>query len=217
VVTANEMRVPVDKTIGLRLWSADVLHSFWSPQLAAKRDVFPVVSQTKYPKVNPLWFRAESTGVYPGQCAELCGVQHGRMAFRVIVETQDAFDRWVAGERVGSPLVEGGRLAPALDSLRQADTMLARGQATFMAAGCISCHAMVGTPLAATLALRGPNLSHFGGRTTLGAGMLENTPTNLAAWLRDPQRLKPGSHMVLPRPLTEVEIATLVAYLRAHR
>jgi cytochrome c oxidase subunit 2 len=217
LVTANEMHVPVGRTVSLKMWSADVLHSFWSPQLAAKRDLFPVFTQTKYKKVNPLWFRADTIGVYSGQCAELCGVQHGRMGLRVIVESQAGFDQWAARERVGSPLVDGGKIPPALDSLRKADGVVAKGQAAFLAAGCMGCHAMVGTPLAGTVALRGPNLSHFGGRTTIAAGMLENTPTNLARWLRDPQAVKEGSHMILPRPLTEAEIATLVAYLRANR
>lgn len=217
VVTANELRVPMGKTVNLKMWSADVLHSFWSPQLAAKRDVFPIFPQTKYRKINPLWFRADSVGVYSGQCAELCGVQHGRMGLLVIVESAEDFDRWVAREREGSPLVDAGKLSPALDSLRKTDTILTKGDAAFLATGCIGCHAMVGTPLAGALALKGPNLSHMGGRMTLGAGMLENTPTNLATWLRDPQAVKPGSHMILPRPLTETEIATLVAYLRANQ
>jgi cytochrome c oxidase subunit II len=217
VVTANEMHVPVGKLVGLRMWSADVLHSFWSPQLAAKRDIFPVFPNTKFKKVNPLWFTADTTGDFSGQCAELCGIQHGRMMLRVIVQTQEEFDAWVAQQRLGSPLVDGGRLPAAVDSARKQDTVITKGEAAFLATGCISCHAMAGTPLAGTLALRGPNLSHFGSRTTLGSGMLENTPTNLAAWLRDPQKVKQGSHMILPRPLTEAEIATLVAYLRANQ
>lgn len=217
VVTANEMHVPVGKLIGLRMWSADVVHSFWFPQMAAKRDVFPIFPNTRYKKVNPLWFTADTTGYFSGQCAELCGIQHGRMLFRVIVQTDEEFQAWVAQQRPGSPLVDGGRLPAAVDSARKADSVIAKGEAAFLATGCISCHAMVGTPLAGALALRGPNLSHFGSRTTLGSGMLENTPTNLAAWLRDPQGVKPGSHMILPRALTEAEITTLVAYLRANQ
>jgi cytochrome c oxidase subunit 2 len=218
VVTANEMVVPVGKMIGLRMWSADVLHSFWSPQLASKRDVFPVFTGvTKYPKINPLWFTADTTGDYSGQCAELCGIQHGRMGLRVQVLSQADFDRWVAGQRLGSPLVNAGKVEPAVDSAWKADPVYTKGQAAFMAGGCISCHAMVGTPLAGALTLRGPNLSHVGGRTTIGANMYENTPTNLASWLRDPQGMKKGSHMILPRPLTESEIESLVAYLRMHK
>jgi len=217
VVTANEMHVPVGKMVGLRMWSADVIHSFWFPQMAAKRDVFPIFTNTKYKKINPLWFTADTTGNFSGQCAELCGIQHGRMMLRVIVQTQEEFDAWVESQRLGSPLVNAGALPPAIDSVRKADPLMQAGTAAFLAGGCISCHAMVGTPLASALALRGPNLSHVGSRTTIGAGMLENTPTNLAEWLRDPQGVKKGSHMILPRPLTETEITTLVAYLRANQ
>jgi cytochrome c oxidase subunit 2 len=217
VVTANELHVPTGKMINLRMWSADVIHSFWSPQLASKRDVFPLLSSTKFKKVNPLWFKTDTTGVFSGQCAELCGIQHGRMGLRVVVDSQATFDAWVAEQRNGSPLVNGGKLEPARDSAFKADTIVAKGTQAFLTGGCISCHAMVGTPLAGALTLRGPNLSHVGSRLTIGAGMYENTPTNLAAWLRDPQKMKQGSHMILPRPLTETEISTLVAYLRAHK
>ncbi len=217
IVTANEMVVPVSKMVGLRMWSADVLHSFWSPQLAAKRDVFPIFPQTKNKKVNPLWFTADSVGDYSGQCAELCGIQHGRMGLRVQVLSDADFEAWVAMQRVGSPLVDGGKVPAAIDSVWKADTVHTKGQTAFVAGGCIGCHAMVGTPLASALNLRGPNLSHLGSRTTIGANMYENTPTNLAQWLRDPQGMKQGSHMVLPRPLTETEIAQLVAYLRMHK
>jgi cytochrome c oxidase subunit 2 len=217
VVTANELVVPVSKMVGLRMWSADVLHSFWSPQLASKRDVFPIFSNTKNKKVNPLWFTADSVGDYTGQCAELCGIQHGRMGLRVLVLSQPDFDQWVATQRVGSPLVDAGKAPVAIDSAWKADTIHTKGSTAFLTGGCIACHAMVGTPLAGALTLKGPNLSHFGSRTTLGANMFENTPTNLAGWLRDPQGMKQGSHMILPRPLTETEIATLVAYLRMHK
>jgi len=217
VVTANELVVPVGKKIGLRMWSADVVHSFWSPQLASKRDVFPVFSQTKNKKVNPLWFTADSVGDYTGQCAELCGIEHGRMGLRVLVKQAADFDSWVAQQRVGSPLVNAGKLEAAADSAMKTDSIMTKGQTAFLGGGCISCHAMMGTPLAGALTLRGPNLSHVGSRTTIGANMYENTPTNLAAWLRDPQGMKKGSHMILPRPLTDDEITTLVAYLRAHK
>ena len=132
-------------------------------------------------------------------------------------QASETFSAWVARERVGSPLVNAGKLDPAADSTRKADTLFAKGTTTFVGAGCIACHAMVGTPLAGQLGMKGPNLSHVGSRLTIAAGMLENTPTNLARWLRDPQAVKQGSLMVLPRPLTEQEIATLVTYLRAHQ
>ena len=212
VVTANEMHVPVGTTVSLRMTSVDILHSFWVPQFAAKRDVFPG-------KHNPLWFKAQVTGSFTGQCAEFCGIQHARMGFVLHVQTQEEFDTWVARQRVGSPLVNGGRVerdttAPgdaAADSLERA------GQAAFTAGGCLGCHAMVGTPLAGTTQLKGPNLSHVGSRTTIVAGMLRNTPENMHRWLSNPDSVKQGVLMVLPRKLTSEEIATLVAYLRSHQ
>lgn len=228
VVTANEMHVPVGKTISLRMWSNDVLHSWWSPQLAAKRDVFPIhPNNPRFQKINPLWFRADTTGDFSGQCAEFCGLQHARMGLRVIVQTEAEFDAWVAQQRLGSPLVNGGVVPPPDTTAPPApggpalpaedDPVVVAGRQAFQAGGCMACHAMVGTPLAGTVNLMGPNLSHFGSRRTLGANMYPNTDENLAAWLRNPQAMKAGSRMVLPRELTEDEIRTLVAYLRAHQ
>jgi cytochrome c oxidase subunit 2 len=212
IVTANEMHVPAGRTVLLKIRAADVVHSFWVPQFAAKRDAFPG-------KYTTLWFTTDSLGAFPGQCAEFCGLQHGRMHSLVVVETPEAFAQWVTRQQVGSPLIDGGavRYPTPEDSIAAAgDSVLIRGRAAFTAAGCLGCHAMVGLPTAGLLALQGPNLSHFGSRRRLAAGLLENTPEHLARWLRDPQAVKEGSLMKLSRPLTEDEIAALVAYLHAH-
>jgi cytochrome c oxidase subunit II len=206
------MNFPVGKTVNLRMTTADVLHSFWVPQFAGKRDVFPK-------RHNPLWFKAEVTGNFPGQCAEFCGIQHARMGVRLISQTQEEFDAWVAAQRPGSPLVNGGVVAvdstAPVDSARAA--LMRDGRALFSSAGCIGCHAMVGTPLAGTTSLKGPNLSHVASRTTLVAGLMANTEENLRKWLSNPDSVKKGTLMVLPRKLTNEEVATLVAYLRAHQ
>jgi len=206
VVTANELHVPVNRTVNLRMTTGDVLHSFWVAQFAAKRDVFPK-------RHSPLWFKAEVTGSFPGQCAEFCGIQHARMAFRVIAQTEEEFAAWVANQRIGSPLVNAGAVPDSIPP----DSLETAGRALFGSAGCIGCHAMVGTPLAGTTALMGPNLSHVGSRTTIVAGMLEHTAENLRKWLSNPDSVKKGTLMVLPRKLTDAELATLVAYLRSHR
>ena len=208
VVTANELHVPVGKTVNLRMTTVDVLHSFWVPQFAAKRDVFPG-------RHNPLWFKAEVTGSFSGQCAEFCGAQHGRMGFRVISQTPEEFAAWVAQQRVGSPLVDRGTVQR--DTTLPVDTLTTAGLALFSGAGCIGCHAMVGTATAGIIGMKGPNLSHVGSRSTIVAGMLDNTPENLHKWLSNPDSVKKGTLMVLPRKLTDPEIATLVAYLRAHQ
>jgi cytochrome c oxidase subunit 2 len=209
VVTANEMHVPVNKTVNLRMTTVDVLHSFWVPQFAAKRDVFPK-------RHNPMWFKAEVTGTFPGQCAEFCGIQHATMGFTTVVQTQDEFDDWVAAQRVGSPLVNAGQVA--VDTTAPPDSVEIKGRELFAGSGgCIGCHAMVGTPMAGIAQMRGPNLTHFGSRKTMVGAWLENTPENLTRWLSNPDSVKQGTLMVLPRKLTADEIATLVAYLRSHQ
>ena len=219
IVTANEMVVAAGKPVVVKIRTADVLHAYWVPQFAAKRDAFPQ-------KYTTFWFTTDSLGAFTGQCAEFCGLQHGRMGSLVVVKTPAEFDQWVATQQVGSPLINRGVVA--VDSTAPADTagalakaerdsVMARGSRAFMAGGCIGCHAMVGQPTAGLTALQGPNLSHVGSRLKLAAGILDNTPENMARWLREPQVVKEGSLMKLPRPLTEDEITALVAYLRAHQ
>ena len=219
IVTANELVVPAGKPVVVKIRTADVLHSYWIPQFAAKRDAFPQ-------KYTTFYFTTDSLGDFTGQCAEFCGIQHGRMGSLVIVKSQDEFAQWVATQQVGSPMINAGKVeadttTPSDPAAAQAkaerDSVMARGQRAFMAGGCIGCHAMAGTPTAGLTGLQGPNLSHVGSRLRLAAGILENTPENLARWLREPQVVKEGSLMKLPRPLTEDEITALVAYLRAHQ
>jgi cytochrome c oxidase subunit 2 len=210
VVTANEMHVPAGRTVLMKIRSADVLHSFWVPQFAAKRDAF----QGRY---TTLFFTTDSLGAFTGQCAEFCGLQHARMGSLVVVQTPEEFAAWVTQQREGSPLVDGGTLSPADSAAPAADSVEIRGKAAFLSGGCVGCHAMAGTPTAGLLNLPGPNLSHFGGRRRIAAGTLSNTPDELARWLRDPDAVKEGSLMKLPRSLTEDEIRDLVSYLRAHQ
>ena len=220
IVTANELHVPVGQTVNLKMTTVDVVHSFWLPTFAGKRDVFPK-------RFNNIWFKADTTGLFSGQCAEFCGVEHGRMAFRVVSQTPEEFQAWSTRQQMGSPLIGGGMvpdstLVTALvaatgDSVAQVDSILARGKAAFMAGGCIGCHAMVGTPMAGQTALIGPNLSHVGSRHTIAAGTLPMSDENLARWLHNPDAVKPGVLMKLPRPLTDDEVTALVAYLRLHQ
>jgi cytochrome c oxidase subunit 2 len=88
ITTANQLHVPVGRTVSLRMGTVDVLHSFWVPQYAGKRDVFPN-------RETRLWFKAEEGGFYPGQCAEFCGIQHGKMAFWIAAQPADSFDLFV--------------------------------------------------------------------------------------------------------------------------
>ena len=89
ITTANEVHIPVGQTVSFRMSTADVVHSFWPPRIAGKRDVFPN-------RETRLWLKAEEAGDYPGQCGEFCGIQHGRMAFRVRAQTPEEFQGWVS-------------------------------------------------------------------------------------------------------------------------
>jgi cytochrome c oxidase subunit II len=170
-VTANELRIPVGREVEVIVSSPDVIHSFWVPSLAGKIDMIPG-------HVNRLTFKADRPGVYRGQCAEYCGLQHARMALFVVVETQDAFAAWLERQRRPAP-------EPAF-------TALAEGRAAFLEAGCGACHTVRGTPARGEL---GPDLTHVGGRLSLAAGTLPNGVGPMAGWIVASQHLKPGNQM----------------------
>jgi len=222
IVTANELVIPVGRTVHLRQNSADVIHSFWPPRFAGKRDVFPG-------RETRLWFAADSTGLYPGQCTEFCGIQHARMAFHVLSQTPEEFKRWVARmQALGAPpAAPGPAAAPGGDSLRTAsvgarlqgqqaaaDPQVAQGEQLFRNKGCMGCHSLQAK--GAPTALIGPNLANVGERAYIAAGWLKNTDENLEAWIRNPQALKKG--VLMPNlGVTPDEAKALRAYLRAHK
>jgi cytochrome c oxidase subunit 2 len=188
VVTANVMHLPVGRPLLVTLHSDDVQHDFWVPELGQKMDMYPG-------RTNHIWLEAREPGFYQGACAEFCGMQHAWMRILAVAQPQAEFDAWLAAQRaVPAPLV-----AP----------LAQQGQFVFQGRTCGSCHAIAGTPFTGQA---GPNLTRFGSRPTISAGVLVNTPENLARYLRDPQAVKPGIFMPNFR-LTEEEIAALVAYL----
>lgn len=187
-VTANEIHIPTDTSVHLNLRSVDVIHSFWVPELAGKVDMVP--GQTTH-----LTFEASKAGVYRGQCAEYCGMQHANMALFVIAEEPEDFEQWVT--RMSAPASEPqGALARA-------------GKDIFEGAACSACHTIRGTEAGGRL---GPDLTHIASRRTLAAGTIRNTPHELREWIADPQATKPGSLMPAV-PLTDDERRALVAYL----
>ncbi len=188
VVTANEIHIPVGQTVTIKLTSADVNHSFWVPQLAPKLDLIP--GQT-----NTMTLAANQPGTYRGQCAEYCGLQHAHMAFLVIADPPETYTRWIAQQQQ----------AAADPSSNQAQ----QGQQVFLSSACVACHTIDGTTAAGTL---GPNLTHLASRTTIGAGLLPNTPGNLAGWIVNSQALKPGNLMP-PMALDPDQVQALLAYL----
>ena len=85
--TANEIHIPVGLPVVIRLHGGDVIHSFWVPKLSGKTDAIPGQN-------NVAWLRADEPGRYRGQCSEFCGLEHARMAFEVVAEPRDQFERW---------------------------------------------------------------------------------------------------------------------------
>lgn len=186
-VTANEIHIPVGEPVRLKLVSADVIHSFWVPQLAGKMDAVPGIT-------NETWIQAAVPGTYRGQCTEYCGLQHSHMGFLVIAQQPDDFHKWWK-KQLAAPGPVGGRSAA--------------GQAQFQV-HCGGCHTVRGTMAAGALA---PDLSHLMQRRTIAAGQLPNNTATLAHWITDPQHFKPGSKMPSPT-LTENELGDVHAYLK---
>ncbi|HEX5581967.1 MAG TPA: cytochrome c oxidase subunit II [Gemmatimonadaceae bacterium] len=285
IVTANEIYVPVGRTVNFALKTKDVLHSFWIPQLGGKRDL--ISNRTNY-----MWFTPDSTmlseaQVWNGFCAEFCGVSHANMKFRVVTVTPDQFESWVAHQKTpaafgAQPTAQPtaaaapGATAPAQAADSAATTALAqaaaapaggegyvfprenlpvhaiptskiprgltisdevlakgdpeRGRELWMTArgGCVGCHAIEGTPF--NMSTIGPNLTHFGSRLTLAAGMYPNDARHLALWIKNARAMKHGVIMptlgagqfdpvtkatVTQGGLTDEQIADYVAYLMA--
>ena len=195
VVTANELHVPVSdpsrpRPTVLTLLSADTDHSFWIPQLAGKTDLIPN-------RVNRLWMDPHRPGIFLGQCAQYCGLQHAKMLQRVSVDTADEFDAWVRAQQ-----------EPAMK-----DESATPGRRVFETTACINCHTVRGT---AANGRFGPDLTHLMSRATIASGAAENTPENLRVWLRDPDAIKPGSLMPAMK-LPDAELDALVRYMQSLR
>ncbi|WP_159912958.1 cytochrome c oxidase subunit II [Pantoea sp. 18069] len=171
VITANEIRVPVGRPVYFALTSADVIHSFWVPQLAGKMDMLPG-------RMQHLLVTATEPGVWRGQCAEFCGEQHAQMALHVVGMAAPDFSFWLAAQ---------SRPAPAPATARQM-----QGRDAFLANRCSACHTVRGVSDEGRL---GPDLTHFGSRLHLGAGTLANTADGRERWLAHLQQIKPGARM----------------------
>jgi cytochrome c oxidase subunit II len=190
--TANEIHIPVGRAVELTLRSTDVIHSFWVPNLHGKRDLIPG-------QVNTLSLQSDRPGIFRGQCAEFCGLQHAHMALYVVAEPEDEFARWQARQRQPAP-------EPTTDAQR-------RGRDVFMSSSCVLCHTIAGTSAAA---VTGPNLTHVASRLSLAAGTLPNTRAYLASWVIDPQQHKPGNNMP-PNLLGSEDLQALLSYLETLR
>ncbi len=192
-VTASEMVVPVDKPVVMDIKTADVLHSFWFPAMGGKRDAIGG-------HVNHMWFTPESLGVFPGQCAELCGVSHANMRMLIKVVTPAEYGEWVAHQQQPPAVPDSGSLE-------------AQGLALFRTSACIACHAIQGVSGGSI----GPNLTHVGSRPTLAGGMFENTPDAMEAWIMDAPGRKPGVKMLSldQMQMKPEQVKPIVAYLQS--
>ncbi len=188
VTTANEIHIPVGQPVEIRETSTDVIHSLWIPQLNGKMDLFP-------DRQTSMMIQASQPGTYLGECAEFCGVQHAHMDLVVVADPPDQFNKWLDGQKVIPP-------SPTDPHLRQ-------GQQAFLGSACVYCHTIRGTNATGTL---GPDLTHLASRQTIGAGMLPNTPGNLAGWIADAQGIKPGNLMP-PMQLDGDQLQAVLDYL----
>ena len=187
--SANEVRIPTGRRAELALTTADVIHSFWVPNLAGKLDMIPG-------RTNVLTLKADRPGVSRGQCAEYCGGAHALMAFNVVALAPDAFASWLAGEAAPATPPEG--------SLEE------EGQLLFLSSGCGGCHAIRGTEARGTI---GPDLTHLGSRRSLAAGTLRNDADAIADWIVRNQHIKPDNRMPPFGIFSGPQLAALSQYL----
>jgi cytochrome c oxidase subunit 2 len=192
VITANELHLPVGRTVAIALQSQDVIHSFWVPNLHGKTDLVPG-------RLNTIWVKADRPGIFRGQCAEFCGLQHAHMALTVVAEPVESFEKWRQAQRSNAP-------EPTTPEQQRGREIVVHGP-------CALCHAVRGTTAGATTA---PDLTHVATRSTLAAGTLPNTPDRLALWISDPQHVKPGSRMP-PTELNAQQLQDIVSYLETLR
>jgi cytochrome c oxidase subunit 2 len=188
--TANEIHLPVGVPVTFSLKATDVIHSFWVPNLSGKKDLIPG-------KIATIWLQADRPGVYRGQCAEYCGLQHAHMALWVIAESREQFDGWLRNQIQGA--------VPPSNASAQ------RGQQVFLSSSCVMCHAINGTPAGSNI---GPNLTHLASRNTIGAATLQNDRDHLAQWVTNSQQIKPGNRMP-PNNIAPADLPMLLDYLQS--
>ena len=190
VTTANEIHVPTGRPIVVLTDSADVIHSLWAPSIAGKRDLLPGIPTS-------FSFQVDKPGIYHGQCAEFCGLQHAHMGFAIIAESPEQFSAWYEQQ-----------LKPAAEPTNAEAT---RGRDVFLTHACVMCHTIRGTTAGSHY---GPDLTHIASREMIAAETLPNVPGALAGWILDPQQVKPGNHMA-PNILAPDDLQAVIAYLQS--
>lgn len=192
-VVANEIHIPVGKPFAVRLEASDVIHEFWVAKLTRKTECVPG-------QERDVWIQADAPGVYQGVCSEFCGAQHAWMRFIVVAEAPEKFAAWEQAQRQPAP--------PPVEAVA------AKGLAIFQTESCRNCHAINGVP--GTGVNVGPDLTHVASRLQLGAGIEENTPANLRAWIKNPPAVKPG--VLMPNyNFSDEQLDQLCAYFQTLR
>lgn len=189
--TANEIRIPAGRTVELSLTTADVIHSFWVPNLGGKTDMIPG-------HVNKQRLIAKEPGVFRGQCAEYCGAQHANMAFDVVALTPEAFDAWLAAQTAPARIPSGA--------------LARQGMQAFLENDCGKCHAIRGTTATGK---DGPDLTHAGSRLSLAGAALPNTVGAFGGWIAASQHIKPGNKMPSFDRLSAEDLRALAAYMES--
>ena len=195
VVTANEVHIPVGRPVAFKLESSDVIHSFWVPKIAGKVDMVPLNN-------NFLWMIGDEVGTYYGQCAEFCGIAHAHMRFRVIVDTEEDFQAWISGMHTapdapiaGSPEASGKNLFAAnCSSCHTTDSTTPGSYAREISSQQARWNGWI-SDIENSGIVSAPNLTHFGTRSTLGAGLKDLTQESLEGWITDPSSVKIGTRM----------------------
>lgn len=188
-IDANELHIPTGQPVVLELESSDVIHSFWVPQLSGKLDMIPG-------RRNVMKIQADKPGVFGGQCAEYCGGPHALMGFVVIAHEPAEYQAIMAARRAPRQQVAG------------------RGAELFRSTGCAACHRIAGTN---ANGIAGPDLSHIGSRSSIGAGILPNNRGTLIGWIGDSQSIKPGNRMPSYDMLSATDLNAIAAWLEQPR
>lgn len=237
LVVANELVIPAGRPVRVKLRTTDVIHSFWVPKLAGKVDMMPN-------RGNLLWMQADEPGYFWGQCAEYCGESHAVMRFRVIALNEEDFAAWVANQtQLARTVTSDDNAAPKAefasysfepnqpgwsaefdadpmgmwhkqqfaDEATEDVALISQGREAFSANQCIGCHTVRGHEGGGVV---GPDLTHVGSRTTIAAGLLENTEENLYRWITEPQHVKPGNFMYAQRPVGQSGAVTMPGYIQ---
>ncbi|WP_338242556.1 cytochrome c oxidase subunit II [Aurantiacibacter hainanensis] len=195
---ANELHIPAGQPVVLELESADVIHSFWVPNLSGKMDMIPG-------RTNLLRIQADEAGQFGGVCAEYCGGPHALMGFVTVTHDAQEWRDWrearltrLEAPAPGAP-PGGDGIAASLD-----------GRELFMDSGCGACHTVAGTE---ANGLTGPDLTHLASRLSLGAGILPNHRGTLIGWIADSQSIKPGNRMPSYDRLSAEELTAIAIWL----